>query len=756
MSAGVSLRVSWRKGSPREPVHFLHVAVQKERSPEPGVSASAHDETVLLSFSFEVAFGRGFRNRGRRLRHDGGCVLIQRWGVDAALFSAKCFIGAMLAYWIALRIGLTRPYWAVATAYIVAQPLAGAAVSKAVFRLGGTLLGAVAAVVLVPNLVNAPELLTLALALWLGLCLYVSLQDRTPRSYVFLLAGYTASIIGFPSVEAPGAIFTTALLRVEEISLGIVCGSLAQALILPQTVTRQLLVRIETILADVERWTRDALGEAGGEALDRDRRRVALDINELHQLSIHLPFDTARLPPRVRTVRAFQDQLSLILPLASAVEDRITQLRALDALPPAAEGLIARIRDWLAMPPLDVDTRAELTDALIADARALEPDAAAPLQWRDALLLSLAARLADLVSAHRAVRDLREQMRAPGRRSISPVAAAALAQSSRRTFHRDRTAALRSALGAIATVVLGSIFWIGTGWADGAGAVLISGVACALFGASDDPRPMILSFLWGTIIGVTLAAIYAFAIMPRVTDFVTLVAVLAPASLMIGAFLINPRVSLIATGGVLGFFNIVGLNDHYAADFAAFANGSLAQIAGTGFAVVTVGLFQVVGANRSASRIIRAGWRDLARRSNLPGRSDVTGWVSKMLDRIGLLAPRLAAMGEDPGRPMLDALQDLRVGVTVGHLRDLRLDAGGPAEELITPVLHGVGRYYAARRLDRAPPDDPALLEGIDRAMQAFSHDGDGGIRRSAVLALTGLRRNLFPEAPAYHAEAAA
>lgn len=676
--------------------------------------------------------------------------MIERWGIGKALFSLKCLIGAMLAYWIALRIGLQRPYWAVTTAYIVAQPLAGAAVSKAVYRLVGTVLGAAAAIALVPNLVNAPELLSLALGLWLALCLYISLQDRTPRSYVFLLAGYTASIIGFPSVEAPGAIFTTSILRVQEISLGIVCGSLVQALILPQTVTKQLLARIEVILADGERWSRDALGEARDERLDRDRRRLALDINELHVLSTHLPFDTARFLPRVRTVRAFQDQLSLILPLASAVEDRIGQLRALDAFPPAADALILRIREWLAMPLLGVDERAELTDALIADAHALEPAAAAPLAWRDALLLSLAARLADLVAAHRAVRDLYAQMRSPSRRAVSPVVAAALAQSSRRTFHRDRPAALRAALGTLATILLGSAFWIGTGWADGAGAVLISGVACALFGASDDPRPMILSFLWGTIIGVVLAALYGYVILPRVTDFVTLVAVLSPMLLLLGYFLTVPTASLIALGTVMGFINIVGLNARYSADFAAFVNGSLAQIVGTGFAVVTVGLFQVIGAERSAARIITAGWRDLARRSNLPSRSDVTGWVSKMLDRIGLLAPRLAATGDDPGRPMLDALQDLRVGVTVAELRDLRLDAGSEAGELITPVLGGVGRYYGGRRLDRPPPDDPALLEGIDRAMEAFSHDTDTVVRRRAVLALTGLRRNLFPAAPAY------
>ena len=52
-----------------------------------------------------------------------------RFGGKEALFSVKCFVAAILAYYIALRIGLTRPYWAVTTSYIVAQPLAGAVLS---------------------------------------------------------------------------------------------------------------------------------------------------------------------------------------------------------------------------------------------------------------------------------------------------------------------------------------------------------------------------------------------------------------------------------------------------------------------------------------------------------------------------------------------------------------------------------------------------------------------------------------------------
>src|SRR6516162_5276073 len=107
------------------------------------------------------------------------------------IFSAKTFAGAMLALWIALRMGLDRPYWAMATAYIVAQPFTGAMRSKSAYPFGGTVLGAVATLVLIPNLVDAPVLLIAALSLWVGGCIYFAVLDRTPRSYVFLLAGYS-------------------------------------------------------------------------------------------------------------------------------------------------------------------------------------------------------------------------------------------------------------------------------------------------------------------------------------------------------------------------------------------------------------------------------------------------------------------------------------------------------------------------------------------------------------------------------------
>jgi uncharacterized membrane protein YccC len=673
---------------------------------------------------------------------------------EAVLFSIKCFIAAMLAYWIALRIGLTRPYWAVTTSYIVAQPLAGAVLSKAVFRLIGTVLGATAAVALVPTFVNEPAVLSFALALWLGLCLYVSLLDRTPRAYIFLLAGYTASIIGFPSVEVPGTIFNTAILRVQEITIGILAGSFVHGVLLPRTVANRLVTRIDAMLADAEKWSRTALTGQRDARPDRERRRLAVDLNELHQLSVHLPFDTARLLPRVRTVRALEDELSLLLPLSSTVEDRLAEIAACPGgLPEPVAALATRIAAWLetGVTAADRDATAQL---LIDEAVALEPVVGGrPIVWRDMLLLNLLWRLSELIATHRDARALRDQIRAPSARAISLRVAQLLAGAGKRALHRDRGLAARAALGTIATISLACLFWIGIAWPDGAGAVLIAGVCCALFGNVDNPGPVIFTFLIGSIIGILAATGYAFVILPRVTDFVTLAAVLAPPLLVMGSMLARPSHTLLSLGMLLGFANTVGLNATYAGDFTAFLNGSIAQTLGTGFAVVTVGLFQTIGTEHSIARLMRAGWRDVARRAT-GAAPDRTLWVSRMLDRVGLLLPRLAAQAPDPGKPLLDALVDLRIGVVAGDLAALGRSALPKERSAITAMLANLGRYFRALKLARpaAPPD--TLLTEIDRAMAAFAVDPEPARRREALVLLTSLRRNLFPAAAGYGAVA--
>ena len=119
------------------------------------------------------------------------------------LFSAKTFAAAMIALYIGLALELPRPYWAMATVYIVSNPFVGATRSKALYRALGTALGASAAVVIVPPFVESPFLFSVLVAVWTGTLLYLSMNDRTARSYVFLLAGYTLPLIALPAVTNP-------------------------------------------------------------------------------------------------------------------------------------------------------------------------------------------------------------------------------------------------------------------------------------------------------------------------------------------------------------------------------------------------------------------------------------------------------------------------------------------------------------------------------------------------------------------------
>jgi uncharacterized membrane protein YccC len=123
---------------------------------------------------------------------------------------------------------------------------------------------------------------------------YLSLLDGTPRSYAFMLAGYTVALIGFPSVSSPETVFDTAAARVQEVSLGIVCASLVSMLVLPRSVGSALTDRADAWLADARRLGHDVL-VGGGTEQERQvgRMRLTVDAAEMKTLAIHLGYESA-------------------------------------------------------------------------------------------------------------------------------------------------------------------------------------------------------------------------------------------------------------------------------------------------------------------------------------------------------------------------------------------------------------------------------------------------------------------------------
>lgn len=63
-------------------------------------------------------------------------------------YGVRTFAASMIALYIAMLMQMPRPYWAMATVYIVSSPFVGPTSSKALYRAIGTLMGSAAAVFL--------------------------------------------------------------------------------------------------------------------------------------------------------------------------------------------------------------------------------------------------------------------------------------------------------------------------------------------------------------------------------------------------------------------------------------------------------------------------------------------------------------------------------------------------------------------------------------------------------------------------------
>ena len=147
----------------------------------------------------------------------------------------KVLIAAFLTLWLAMRLELPQPRTAMITVFIVMQPQSGQVFAKSFYRFLGTLAGSAVMVLLIALFAQNTELFLGALAIWVGICTAGATRNRNFRAYGFVLAGYTAAMVGLPALAHPDGAFMAAVWRVLEISLGIICSTLVSAAILPQT-----------------------------------------------------------------------------------------------------------------------------------------------------------------------------------------------------------------------------------------------------------------------------------------------------------------------------------------------------------------------------------------------------------------------------------------------------------------------------------------------------------------------------------------
>jgi uncharacterized membrane protein YccC len=659
------------------------------------------------------------------------------------LFSINCFAAAALALGIGFALDLPRPYWAVLTVYITSQPLSGGVRSKAIFRVIGTFSGALFTVFMLPALVDQPLLLSFVLALWVGVCLGISLLDRTPRAYVLMLAGYTATLIGFPSVNHPELIFDVAVSRVEEITLGILCATVTHSLFFPRPVGAVLKLRLAAWLKDADAWALDLLRREEGKAV-ADRRHLAAAATEIHLLSLLLPFDTSALRDLVDTVRAMHHRFLILIPVLSGIDDRLNGLRG------APGGIDGVTREALAATAEWLEAGADF-EASRALQRRLDDWKAANLggDWAALLRHSLLSRLQDLVTdlgeAHLLHRSLHVP---PG--PLPAELSASLAKKTRKRLHRDVGLATLSGLSAFLTIMIVCVLWIETGWTDGASAAALAGVYCALFAALDDPAPAIGGFGVMFAIATPVAAFYEFAILPGIDGLPLLLLFIAPVFLAGGALMVDRRTALPATAFVIGFASDIALQETYSADFATFFNSNTAIFVSLFIAILVTRSMRSISVDTAAKRLLLHTWKQLASLARGPGLVDPTELAAELVDRLGLLAPKLAA-AQASSVSGSDVLTDLRIGMNIAILQQYRATLPGGEAAPLGDLMQRVGAHFAALSAGAEPPPASATLPALDSCLRAsVAAPVLDDQRRSGIAALVGLRRNMFPDAPAY------
>ena len=222
-------------------------------------------------------------------------------------FGLRLWVSVCLALYLAFWLELDNPYWAGITAALVCQPHLGASLRKGWYRMIGTIVGAVAIVVLTACFPQDRVAFLVGLALWGAGCAFVAtILRNSSLALAAQLAGITAAIIANSELGATGGangeVFIIAVIRCTEICIGIVSAGVVLLGTDFGGAGRRLATLFAAISAEIAGGFTGTLALAGSELPDTQparseliRRVIALDpiideaIGESAELRYHSP-----------------------------------------------------------------------------------------------------------------------------------------------------------------------------------------------------------------------------------------------------------------------------------------------------------------------------------------------------------------------------------------------------------------------------------------------------------------------------------
>jgi len=460
------------------------------------------------------------------------------------IYLFKVLIASFLTLWLAMRLELPQPSTAMTTVFIVMQPQSGHVLAKSIYRFLGTLAGSSFMVFLMALFAQNTELFLGGLAIWVGICSTGAARNRNFRAYGFVLAGYTAVMVGLPVVSHPDRVFMAAAWRVLEISLGILCATLVSATVLPRTASsamrNTLYQRFGSFAAFVVAGIRQVNDQS---AFESGNVRFIAETVGLEVLRSITVFEDPHMRRRNGRLNRLNSEFMAITTRFNALHQLLERLRnrgveqVIAAIDPGLLALADLLERFAghALSDADATRLASQLDVykagLPGSVRSLRsalvktgPSAADLLDFHTAyeLLYRFVDDLHSYALTHASLADhshVREQWDEQFMPQTNWLAAIA--------------AGIRSAF--VLLVLCG--FWILTTWPSGAAMTLVSALTVGLSAFSPNPKRMSFQIACGTLVAAVIGVFEVFFVYPLIDGFPLLCLVIAPV-LVLGSFLL--------------------------------------------------------------------------------------------------------------------------------------------------------------------------------------------------------------------------
>jgi uncharacterized membrane protein YccC len=631
--------------------------------------------------------------------------------VPALLYGLRLWASVCLALYVAYWLELDNPFWAGTSAAIVCQPQLGASLRKGWFRMIGTIIGAVASVLLVALFPQDRVLFLGAMALWGAACAFATTVLRNFAAYAAALSGYTVAIVAAELLGDVGGVnanaaFLLAVTRASEICIGIACAGIVLGLSDLGGAPRRLAAQFADLAAGIISGLVGELASAGRE---------------------HVNTQTVR--------REFTRRVIALDPIIDESLGESSRLRYHSpVLQSAVDGLFAGVAGWrvvanhlLRLPPEAArQDAAVILQNLPHELRSL-PRHGAPMRctadpvglyWTCESAMRLLFALPVGTPSLRLLADKAALAMSGMMRALNGLAL--LVADPTRPVPRGRVSlrvpdwlpALVNAARAFAVIVAATLFWIVTAWPGGTGLILFSTVIVLLLSPrAHQAYGAAIVFMAGAILDVVLAATVAFAVLPALATetYAAFSIVLGFCLVPMGALLVLARQPWqigMLTAMTLLFVPLLSPTNPVTYNTVQFYNQALAIVAGASTAALSFRLLPPLSPQYATFRLLALTLRDLRRLASGRGPRD---WE-------GRIHGRLSAM---PNEATLLQITQLVAALAVGHeiirLRSMVQRLGADAD--LAPALAALAERDSTRASAHLARLDAALAGRVgDRA----------------------------------------